>query len=291
MVRPALPPHDDSTNDDLHEERFVGGRDLTHWYTPVARVVEPALKWASARLGPYATLVVVLAVGMVIAAAFSVAVAQVYDSVTDSDGVAGFDQPLLDFALTLRTPVVDSVVTGYTDLAGPVAMPVIAILALLILSIRRRSWTPVILILAAGGGSLLMTIAGKDLIDRVRPPIVDAVPPYEFSPSFPSGHSLNAVVIAGVIAYLLVLRQRSGRARVLTVTVAAVFAFTVGVSRVFLGHHWFTDVLAGWFLGALWLALVITAHRLYLTAKRLREQGTGAAPSASPPRRRGRERT
>lgn len=70
-----------------------------------------------------------------------------------------------------------------------------------------------------------MTIAGKQLIGRARPPLADAVPPYEYSPSFPSGHSLNALVIAGIVAYLLLLRQRRRGSRVLTVTVAALFAF------------------------------------------------------------------
>jgi membrane-associated phospholipid phosphatase len=55
---------------------------------------------------------------------------------------------------------------------------------------------------------------------------------------------------------------------VLSITVAVVFAVTVGISRVYLGHHWFTDVLAAFFLSGAWLALVITAHRLYLTARR-----------------------
>jgi membrane-associated phospholipid phosphatase len=267
---------------ELRDDRYVGERDLTHWYTPVGRLLERFAQWVNRRLGPNATLIVTLVVGMVIATILSVVVAQVYDSVTDKDGVAGLDEPLLDLAIGLRSPVANAAVTGYTDIAGPIGMPLIAVVVMLVLSIHRRSWTPVILILAAGGGSLLMTIAGKDLIGRVRPDLADAVPPYEYSPSFPSGHSLNAVVIAGIIAYLLILRQHSTRARVVTIVVATVFALTVGISRVFLGHHWFTDVVAGWTLGALWLALVITAHRLYLTVRKRHEiavgDGAGVAP-------------
>jgi membrane-associated phospholipid phosphatase len=48
---------------------------------------------------------------------------------------------------------------------------------------------------------------------------------------------------------------------------AAIFAATMGLSRVYLGHHWLTDVLGAWALGAAWLSLVITAHRLYLTTR------------------------
>lgn len=268
------PPADDAKGPrgELEVDRYVGTRDLTHWYTPVGRLLARKVDQVNRRLGPNATLIITLVVGLAIAIVLSIAGAQVYDAVTDSDGIAGLDQPLLDYAITLRSPWFDALATGYTDLAGTIGMPIIAVVVMLILALKRRSWTPVILIVAAGGGSLLLTIAGKDLIGRVRPPLADAVAPYEYSPSFPSGHTLNAIVVAGIIAYLIILRLTSTRTRVLVISAAAFFALTVGLSRVFLGHHWFTDVLAGWVLGAAWLALVITAHRLYLTTRRKREE-------------------
>jgi membrane-associated phospholipid phosphatase len=170
--------------------------------------------------------------------------------VTDKTGVTSVDVPVLHAAMRLRSPGLNAFAAGIAYLFGPVGMPVMALVAILLLALRRRSWTPVILIAAAGIGSLLMTIAGKDIIQRHRPNIALAIPPYEHSPSFPSGHTLNATVIAGIVGYLLWLRRHTIAAKVTA-----------------LGAHWFTDVLAGWLLGLLWLALVVTAHRLYLTAR------------------------
>ncbi|MET4780650.1 phosphatase PAP2 family protein [Glaciihabitans sp. UYNi722] len=254
--------------EELRIDRTVGSVDLTHWYTPLGRVLASVIQRLSAAIGSRAALLLTLVIGAGIALLLSFISSRIYDAITESDGVAGLDRPLLQAAMRARSPVLDAIVTGYTDIAGPIGMPILAVVALLILSLRRKSWTPAILIVAAGLGSLLMTIAGKDVIDRERPPLIDAVPPYEYSPSFPSGHTLNAIVVAGIIAYLVILRRRSTHARILTVSVAVLFALTIGLSRVFLGHHWFTDVVAGWTLGGAWLAIIITAHRLYLTSSR-----------------------
>ena len=117
-----------------------------------------------------------------------------------------------------------------------------------------------------------MTNVGKVVVGRPRPPLVDAVPPYEYAFSFPSGHALNSTVIAGLVAYLLARRLHHAWSRTLTVVLAVGWAFTMGLSRVFLGHHWLTDVMFAWLLGIAWLALIITAHRLFLTIRRAREQ-------------------
>jgi membrane-associated phospholipid phosphatase len=268
--RPLAPldPADQGVEGELRRDRFLGDRDLTRWVTPVGRILARVVERIMRALGPYAALVITLLVGLALAVALSAIAAQVYDNVTDADGVAGLDRPLLAFMIGIRSPWLNDAATAYTDVAGVVVMPIIAVVTMLFLAIRRRSWTPVILVVAAGGGSLLLTIAGKEIIGRARPDLADAVPPYETSPSFPSGHTLNAVAIAGILAYLLLLRQHRRVTRVLSIAVAVVFAVTIGISRVYLGHHWFTDVLAAFFLSGAWLALVITAHRLYLTARR-----------------------
>jgi undecaprenyl-diphosphatase len=249
-------------------DRFVGDTDLTDWGTSAGRAVAGTAVAVGRRAGARVTLLATLLVGVVVAFLLSFAVARVYDGVTERDGISVLDVPVLQAAKALRSPVADTVAATVAVVFGPIGMPIITVAALVLLAVRRRSWTPVILIAAAGIGSLLMTIAGKDVIERHRPLLVDAIPPFEYSPSFPSGHTLNATVIAGVVAYLLVLRQRRPGTRAVTIAVAALIAVAVGLTRILLGAHWFTDVVAGWLLGIAWLALVLTAHRLYLTARR-----------------------
>lgn len=245
--------------------------------------VGEAIRGLSARLGPHGALILMLVCGLALAVGLTAAAAEVYENVADGDGVAGLDQPLLEFAQSLRTPELNTAITSYTNVAGSLGMPLIAISAIVMLSFAQQSWTPALLIVVASAGSLLMTVVAKGLIGRERPPLADAVPPYEHSGSFPSGHTLNAVVIAGVIAYLLILQQETTRAKVITGSVAGVFAFTIGLSRVYLGHHWFTDVLGAWMLGAAWLALVLTAHQVYLWLRRRQrpDAATEGGPAAS----------
>lgn len=265
---------------ELTHDRFVGDRDLTRWKTRLGRAAARLVHRLSAWWGPHAALLVTLAVGVLLFVGLAATSGVIYDSVTDKDGVAGLDKPALAAAMQVRGPVLTTLAVAFTEAAGRIGMPVIAVLGMVILAVRRRSWTPVILITAAAVGSLLMTVAGKQLIGRNRPALADAIPPYEYSPSFPSGHTLNAVVVVGVIAYLLVLRQSSRRARTATIVAAALFAVLVGLSRIYLGAHWLTDVLVAITLGIAWLAVVITAHRLYLTVRAHRHPPAAAQASA-----------
>jgi undecaprenyl-diphosphatase len=193
--------------------------------------------------------------------------AEVYDAVAEHDGVAGLDHPVLAQVMGWRSSSIDRLMTVFTHLGGPVGMTAIATVITVVMSWRWRSWTPLILMAVTVAGSLTFTTVGKAIVGRARPPLMDAVPPYEYSFSFPSGHTLNSTAIAGMVAYLVIRRLRSTAARVLTGIAAALWAAAMGFSRIFLGHHWFTDVLFAWLLGMAWLTILITAHRLFLALR------------------------
>jgi len=274
---PATPPGTDSIDQALTESRqqeYVGDRDLARWTTRIGRGAADLALQASAWVAPNRVLAITLAVGLALMAVLTVLSAGLYDAVTESEGIAGLDRPVLDAAITLRTPFGDRIVTDYTNLGGPVLMPLLAAAIAVALAGFWRQWTPVVLTLVTGLGSLLLTMVGKAVVGRIRPPLADAVAPFETSYSFPSGHSLNSMALAGILAYLLVRRQRTAWARALTITLASAFAVTMGLSRVYLGHHWLTDVLVAWTLALAWLAVVITAHRLFITVRRSARAGS-----------------
>jgi undecaprenyl-diphosphatase len=284
QAMPAIPPT-------VPDEERIGDRDLAQWRTRggrwfVAQVTRLVValgrvwRWSLANLA----LVVTVLVGGGLVLGATVLAAEVYDEVVDREGLAALDRPVLDAAVTTRTPTSQEWVTRFTDLGGTIGMPVIAVLVVTILAVKRRSWLPVVLMGIAAAGSVLVTVLGKDLVGRARPPMALAVPPLETSPSFPSGHTLNATVVLGVSAYLVMLGRRHLRSRLLVGSLVVVFVLAMGLSRVWLGHHWLTDVIAGWLVGLAWLAVVVTAHRVKVTldrAQRSPERATTARPASS----------
>jgi membrane protein DedA with SNARE-associated domain/membrane-associated phospholipid phosphatase len=131
----------------------------------------------------------------------------------------------------------------------------IVVAALSILWSRRSYVVPFLVTLA---GSQLFASLGKRLVHRPRPSIAYYVEP---SFSFPSGHATLSIALYGFIAYILlrnVKRKRRYRTLILFFTLAIVFL--VGLSRIYLGVHFLSDVWSGYLLGALWLIIGISIH-------------------------------
>ena len=278
FARAEISVHRVKLSDDTTGEEHIGRRDLTRWPSRAGRALVGSVSKLAANVSAHTVLYLTAGIGLILLVALTSAGAAVYDAVTEQDGIAGVDQPVLDEAIALRTPTNTWWATGFTHLGGAVGMTIIASLITIVLVWRWRSRTPLILMLLAVAGSLTMTTVGKAIVGRARPPLSEAVPPYEYAFSFPSGHALNSTVIAGVVAYLVVRRLRTLWARVIAVSCAVVWAVAMGLSRVFLGHHWLTDVVFGWLVGAAWLVMLITAHRLFLTIRRARIDRRAPSP-------------
>ena len=185
----------------------------------------------------------------------------VYDQVVASGALAALDEPVLAWMVSVRTPLAETLITGFTNLgetAPSVAIGLLVSAVLYRMSRRRTVW---VLMVLASAGSVVFTLVGKPTFGRSRPPLDTAVPPYPGGFSFPSGHALNATVVAGMLAYLTVWLIARRWVQVTAVLLAVGWGVAMGLSRVYLGHHWLSDVVFAWLVGLAWLTLLITVHQ------------------------------
>jgi undecaprenyl-diphosphatase len=135
---------------------------------------------------------------------------------------------------------------------------------------RERDWRPGAMLAASLAGSTALYNVFKRIVERPRPPAEDALGTYTHW-AFPSGHATQCMAF---FAMLVVLACLAGRPRLQLWAIAATaVVLVVGASRIYLGAHWFTDVLGGYALGGAWVSLLTAA---YLTiALRYRDGAIG----------------
>jgi undecaprenyl-diphosphatase len=128
---------------------------------------------------------------------------------------------------------------------------VIAVLAVVGFLMLAKAWRPAIFTLVASGGGLIVSSLLKYTVDRPRP---DLVPHGNliYTSSFPSGHSMMSAVVYLTLAALVTRLIQRKRLKGYALGVAMILTLMVGVSRIYLGVHWPSDVLAGWSAGAAW---------------------------------------
>ncbi|GAA1496648.1 phosphatase PAP2 family protein [Paeniglutamicibacter kerguelensis] len=184
------------------------------------------------------------------------------------EGIGTWDVPTLEWMVAHRTPVATNVAWFFSTLGSAWGMTTIALLATGFLAWRTRSYWPVLLIGFTAAGSVALTVLLKNLTARARPLLAQVVEPLPTSYAFPSGHTLNATAILGVVGYLLFLVLRSQLARILSLVSLGILVLAIGWSRIYLGHHWLTDVLQGLLIGGAWAAIVISLHHFVVLKNR-----------------------
>ena len=180
----------------------------------------------------------------------------------------------------IASPPMDAVMNAFTALGTAfVILPALVVLgAWLLRTGRTRSLA---FLIVASLGSLLLQLVLKPFFARPRPgvPYAQILSDY----SFPSGHTLSAVVFYGGVA-LVIWSLFGRRAGLAAVAVSAIIALCVGVSRIYLGYHFVTDVLGAMLAGVAWLLIVGATFRAQPTWRRWRSR----TPAAGEPARSGR---
>jgi len=202
----------------------------------------------------------------------------VTEDVIHHDPLTQFDVTLLEWLHAHATPAGYAVFNAISLLGSPVTLTILALAVGFVLAARRErillaGW------LAAFAGGGLLDVVLKLVIRRPRPPGAAAFLQH-FSWSFPSGHAMASLIGYGMLAYVLTLlwiHRRS--AQIAVVLGAALLIIAIGFSRLYLGVHYFSDVVGGYAAGVLWLSACISGLEV------ARRWGAGlppAVPSKAP---------
>lgn len=184
-----------------------------------------------------------------------------------------FDRMVMSYVASIPLDKrIEEAVRDITALGGAVMMSLVTACVLVYLALSRR-WHAAVLLLVNSAGAVAVSMTMKYFFDRDRP---DFMPhgSHTVTSSFPSGHSMLSTTLYLTLAVLLARLERSRWMRLYFVAVALLVAFLVGISRILLGVHWPTDVLAGWSAGVLWATIG------WFVLRALQRRGTVESPGS-----------
>jgi undecaprenyl-diphosphatase len=180
----------------------------------------------------------------------------VTEDVIHNDPLTQFDLTLLNWLQAHHGPASDQIFRAISALGSPLVLITLALGVALFLGISKEGLLLEGWLLAFLGGALLNNVL-KSVIHRPRPYAASASLSHSWS--FPSGHAMVSLIAYGMLTYLLmILGHRSRRARLAIVGCATLLVLAIGFSRLYLGAHYFSDVVGGYAAGMLWLSACIS---------------------------------
>jgi membrane protein DedA with SNARE-associated domain/membrane-associated phospholipid phosphatase len=233
----------------------------------------PQLEFLVARLSPQGYLGLHLTIGLVCIIGASWLFGGIAEDVVSGEPLTVIDVNVAQWFHARTTPGMQTAMGLVTALASPIPVTGVALVTALLLGWKRCWYRLLALVLALSGGMVLAFLL-KLFFHRNRPDFTDSFTVFS-GYSFPSGHTMAATLLCGVLAVFAVITLESWRWRVRAVLSACVMIVLVGFSRVYLGAHFLSDVLGAAAAGLAWLAFCLTAVD---TLRRYREHRDGKQP-------------
>jgi undecaprenyl-diphosphatase len=246
-----------------HRIQLVRYRDTALSYPPVARLrlrYDRELRWLRRRLTPGQYMGLHLTLGLLAAAGCLWLFGGLAEDLLTNDPLVRFDEAVASNLHQMATPALTKFFLIITAL-GSVETIVLGGLLVGAFFAVRRQWLYFWTWLAALAGSAALNQLLKAFFARPRPYFEQPLL-MESSYSFPSGHAMESLVFYGMLAYFAVLGLQTWRARTAVVFGAALLVLLIGFSRMYLGVHYFSDVVAGFAAGSVWLSTCITGMEL-----------------------------
>lgn len=214
------------------------------------------------RLGPEVAWCLSLAVGFGVLLLVAYVASGLLEKIPGARATVLFDAPIVRYVAGHRVGWLTAVMRIITDLGSDAVLLIVVLVAGLILRRQTGSWRPLFVLLAVAVGAVALERIIKLIVARPRPPAQWRVF-HEKGWSFPSGHATHSAAVCGSVAYLATHIRALGRRAHAAVWVIAIGAcFLIGISRVYLGAHWPTDVIGGWILAIAWLWIALSAPPL-----------------------------
>jgi len=205
-------------------------------------------------LNPVQYVSIHLIVGLIAALICVWVFAKITEDIVTGDPLIQFDLLVASRLQSHATPTITMILILVTTLGSPLVL-FVCLTAIVLYQYWKKWWYIRIWLLGAFGGEIINQSL-KYVIQRPRPdPNYFLVHAYGYS--FPSGHAMLSLVTYGLLAYFLVLKLRSGTARTITICGFAILIVLIGFSRLYLQVHYFSDVVAGYAAGGVWLATCI----------------------------------
>jgi undecaprenyl-diphosphatase len=236
-------------------------------------------------LHPYRALLLILAGGFVTAALTGAAFMSLAELMQrGSPLLERVDQAVWRAALTARSDGATTFFLVFTLLGTGVGLGILALMIAVVLVARGHPrWATFLVVTAAGGGVLNHGL--KLLFERDRPDMAEALW-RSHSYAFPSGHAMGSFVVFGALVYLVMRATASARVRSAAVALALCLTGTISLSRIYLGVHWFSDIVAGLSAGLVWLATTTAVYEVYrrmLLLRTTRAPAGTTTPAATHP--------
>ena len=176
------------------------------------------------------------------------------------ENLVQFDLRVINLFSTLRHSKLNQQMLFITYLAKGEIVIVGLLVFSIILFLHKRWRLLFTLLISVGIGEVFVWII-KNTIDRPRPPLVNALVA-ESSYSLPSGHTFVAIAFYGLLVYFVIQSNRNKFFKIISFIFGICLIILVGLSRIYLGAHWPSDVLAGVAFGSAWLSILITSFKI-----------------------------
>lgn len=190
------------------------------------------------------------------------------DNYANTPFIVYIDKVIPEFAYSQRNPIITEIMKTITFFGNELLVTT-AFIFVFLLAARNKVKDAVIFMIILFSG-FYFNLVLKEIYMRPRPEITPLV--NELTYSFPSGHSMNSFIFYSMLSYYVIRHTRNRKVETITAAISLLLILAVGYSRIYLGVHYPSDVLAGFLAGLFYFSVVVLIEKIFFIVKFLRQK-------------------